>query len=75
MLVLNRKAGQRMVIGENIELAVVTVSGNRVRLGFDAPSDVQIRRAEVQQRIQSTYVVAADGCDSHCRESEAQVTE
>jgi carbon storage regulator len=53
MLVLSRKANQRIVIGENIELVVVAVTGDRVRLGFNAPSDVPIHREEVHRRIQS----------------------
>lgn len=53
MLLLIRKANQRIVIGENIELVVVAVSGDHVKLGFIAPSDVPIHRAEVYRRIQS----------------------
>ena len=53
MLVLSRKAKQRIVIGENIELIVVAVSGDRVKLGFNAPKEVQIHREEVYERIQA----------------------
>ena len=53
MLVLSRKAKQRIVIGENIELVVVAVDGNRVKLGINAPSDVPIHREEVHRRIRS----------------------
>jgi carbon storage regulator len=53
MLVLSRKARQRIVIGENIELVVLAVTGDRVKLGFDAPSNVTIHREEIHQRIQS----------------------
>ena len=53
MLVLSRKANQRIVIGENIELVVIAVTGNRIKLGFNAPSDVSIHREEVHRRIQS----------------------
>ena len=53
MLVLSRKAKQRIVIGENIELVVVAVSGDRVKLGFNAPKEVQIHREEVYERIQA----------------------
>ena len=52
MLVLSRKRGERIVIGPNIELTVVDICGNRVRLAFDAPRDVSIHRQEVYQRIQ-----------------------
>jgi len=52
MLVLSRKRGERIVIGPNIELTVVDICGNRVRLAFDAPRDVFVHRQEVYQRIQ-----------------------
>jgi carbon storage regulator len=62
MLVLSRKARQRIVIGENIELVVVSVSGDRVKLGFNAPSEVQIHREELHRRIQSENGAAAADC-------------
>jgi carbon storage regulator len=51
MLVLSRKANQRIIINKNIELIVVAVNGDRVRLGFNAPNDVPIHREEVHRRI------------------------
>ena len=53
MLVLSRKRGERIVIGPNIELTVVAIHGNSVRLSFDAPHDIAIHRQEVFQRIQN----------------------
>lgn len=61
MLVLSRKANQRIMIGENIELIVVAVDSDRVKLGFNAPSEVRIHREEVHRRIQSENGAAADG--------------
>ena len=52
MLVLSRKRGERIVIGPNIELTIVDIRGNKVRLAVDAPRDVFIHRQEVYQRIQ-----------------------
>ena len=52
MLVLSRKRGERIVIGPNIELAVVDIRGNKVRLAVDAPREVSILRQEVYRRIQ-----------------------
>ena len=52
MLVLSRKRGERIVIGPNIELTVVDICGNKVRLAFDAPRDVSIHRQEIYRRIQ-----------------------
>ena len=47
MLVLSRKAGEQVVIGNGVTLTLVEVSGNRVRLGFDAPAQVSVLRAEL----------------------------
>ena len=52
MLVLSRKPGERIVIGPNIELMVVDIRGNRVRLAVDAPRDVSIHRQEIYLRLQ-----------------------
>lgn len=47
MLVLSRKQGERICIGDDIEVDVVAVRGNRVKLAFAAPQDVPIQRAEI----------------------------
>ena len=49
MLVLSRKVGQRIVIGENITVVVSRVAGNRVTLGIQAPDDVHILRGELER--------------------------
>lgn len=51
MLVLSRKRGERIVIGNDVELVVVSVHGDRVKLGFRAPNDVAIHREEIHHRI------------------------
>lgn len=48
MLVLSRKIGERLVIGDNITVVVSRVAGNRVTLGIEAPSDVRIIRGELK---------------------------
>jgi carbon storage regulator len=52
MLVLSRRLAERVVIGQNVEVVVIEISGNKVRLGFEAPPDVPIHRKEVHQRIE-----------------------
>jgi carbon storage regulator len=52
MLVLSRKPGERIVIGPNIELTVVDIRGNKVRLAVEAPREVSVHRQEVYRRIQ-----------------------
>jgi carbon storage regulator len=47
MLVLSRKIGEEIVIGDNIRITVVAIRNNHVRLGFEAPQDVSIYRSEI----------------------------
>lgn len=49
MLVLSRKEGEKLVIGDNIVLTVNRINGNRVAIGIDAPREVRIVRAELQR--------------------------
>ena len=58
MLVLSRKPGEEVVIGDNIRLTVVAIHGNRVQLGFTAPSSVAIRREELCQRTDDAQTLA-----------------
>jgi carbon storage regulator len=51
MLVLSRKSKEAVCIGEDIEVVVLEVHGDRVKLGFIAPSEVPIHRGEVFDRI------------------------
>jgi carbon storage regulator len=52
MLVLSRKPGERIVIGDGVSVTVVAVGGDRVRLGICAPPATSIHREEVWKRIQ-----------------------
>jgi carbon storage regulator len=47
MLVLTRKAGEKIRIGDEIVLTVIEIKGNRIKLGIDAPSEVSIVRGEL----------------------------
>jgi carbon storage regulator len=49
MLVLTRKPGEELVIGDNIRVTVVAIRGKLVRIGLTAPADVPIQRAELSQ--------------------------
>ena len=53
MLVLTRKPGQSIMIGDGIEVQVLSVAGEKVRLGITAPREVAIFRNEVYERIES----------------------
>ena len=53
MLVLTRRIGERISIGDNIEIVVRRVAGNRVTLGIEAPRDVRILRSELEPIVDS----------------------
>ena len=53
MLVLTRKPGQSIMIGDGVEVHVLSVAGEKVRLGITAPREVSIFRNEVYDRIES----------------------
>ncbi|HEV3236669.1 MAG TPA: carbon storage regulator CsrA [Gemmataceae bacterium] len=63
MLVLSRKLGEEIIIGDNIRIGVLAIHGNHVRLGFTAPQDVSIRREELRQRAKDveTLGIRPDG--------------
>ena len=51
MLVLTRKVGEGIIIGDDIKLTIVEIKGGSIRLGIDAPQDKKIHRQEVYDRI------------------------
>ena len=50
MLVLTRKVGEQIIIGDDIRLTIVAINGDRVRLGIDAPKETVVDRQEIHQR-------------------------
>ncbi|MDX8403090.1 MAG: carbon storage regulator CsrA [Mariprofundaceae bacterium] len=53
MLILTRKSGETITIGENIQIRVLAVKGGQVRIGVDAPREVSVNREEVYERVQA----------------------
>ena len=66
MLVLSRKTGERVLVGEDIEVVVLEVEGDRVKLGFTAPRYVPICRAEIHRELADS-LAARVGTELHCR--------
>lgn len=53
MLILTRRIKETLCIGDDIRITVLGVQGNQVRIGIDAPKDVEIHREEIYDRIQA----------------------
>ena len=53
MLILTRKVGESIVINDDIKVTILGVKGMQVRIGIDAPKDVQVHREEIFKRIQA----------------------
>ncbi|MFW0782821.1 carbon storage regulator CsrA [Rossellomorea marisflavi] len=61
MLVLTRKTGESIQIGDNIEIKVVSIQGDQIKLGIDAPKQIDIHRKEVYLSIQEQNTEASKG--------------
>jgi carbon storage regulator len=59
MLALTRKKGETIIIGDNVEVVVLSVSGEQVKLGIVAPREVSVHRKEIYEQIQNENKTAA----------------
>ncbi len=68
MLVLSRRVGERLVIGDDIVVTVIEVRSDGVRLGIDAPRSVAVHRAEVLEAVTAANVAATTADDDEAAE-------
>ena len=64
MLVLSRQKDESIMIGDDIEIAVVDVRGDKVRIGINAPRSVSVHRKEIYERIQEEQKASAQVANS-----------
>ena len=59
MLILTRKTGQGFLVGDNIEITITEISGDKVRVGINAPKDVKILRNELRETMEQNRQATA----------------
>ena len=63
MLILTRRVGETLMIGDSVTVTVLGVKGNQVRVGITAPKDVAVHREEIYQRIKRELTPGGEGAD------------
>ncbi|MGD7023341.1 carbon storage regulator CsrA [Rossellomorea vietnamensis] len=64
MLVLTRKTGEAIKIGDDIEITVLSIKGDQIKLGIEAPKNIDIHRKEIYLSTQDENVEASQGVDN-----------
>jgi carbon storage regulator len=60
VLILTRKVGEALMIGEEVTVTVMGIKGNQVRIGINAPKDVEVHREEIYDRVQAEKAQQAE---------------
>lgn len=64
MLILTRRVGETLRIGDDVSVTILGIKGNQVRVGIDAPKEVSVHREEIYQRIQNEKGIDIDDEDT-----------
>jgi carbon storage regulator len=67
MLILTRRPGESLTIGDDVVVTVLGVSGNQIRLGITAPQEVRVLRAEIYKGMREENPAAANALDSNSK--------
>ena len=68
MLILSRKVGQSLMLGDGVEITITEVSGDRVKIGISAPADIKVYRKEIYSTIQENQSAAASAPSGSLRD-------
>lgn len=64
MLILTRRVGETLMIGDDVTVTVLGVKGNQVRIGVNAPKDVSVHREEIYERIKKEQAGGSSDTDN-----------
>ena len=72
MLILTRRVGESIVIGDDVNITVLGIRGNQVRIGINAPKEIAVHREEIYERIQREKTAQHDDHDAFEDEDHSQ---
>jgi carbon storage regulator len=72
MLILTRRVGETLMIGDEVTVTVLGVKGNQVRIGVNAPRDVAVHREEIYERIKREQAEAGQGSGAASQDAQPE---